>query len=200
MHSKKTKDSKAVSPVIKEPLVDIDTSQSKIVYDTMLVNVIDEKITISAKTDLEGQSVKVIPLDLPLKSNHICYGAYWIGVGDSNHAKYKLLEQTMPGEWAKLGVTIPLGAYALGKLVSLPESTTQQVDFMIGTAEETAKIISQNKGKIPASLRISSFQKKFDLPRTAKEKQYLLISNQHLINAYEINVKFIVMLIIENRK
>ena len=72
----------------------------------------------------------------------IYYASYWIGVGDSNHDKYKALEKTISSEWIRPGVSIPLGAYALGKSVDLPENSFQHVNFMIGTnaiAEEISK-------------------------------------------------------------
>ena len=110
------------------------------------------------------------------------------------------MNQTIPAEWSKPGVSVPLGAYSLGKSVTLPESSSENVIFMLGTKQETSRVMQQNNGVIPMHLRISSFQKRFDLPVTEKEKLYLLVSNQHRANANKIDIKFIATQIIKHRE
>jgi hypothetical protein len=163
--------------------------QNNIEYDTSLIKVLDTMITVASLRAIDKNPFASVSLDLPLKSDSILYGTYWIGVGKQAINEYALIEQETPVEWSKPGVSVPIGAFALGKPVSLPENIPEAV--CIGIGKQSKRQEALRRLRCDEKLEIKSIQEKFDLPADENEKLFLWVINSDAVNFYEINIKFI---------
>lgn len=110
-------------------------------------------------------------------------------MGEQAINEYALSEQETPAEWSKPGVSVPIGAFALGKPVNLPENVSKDICICIGNRRELE--LAQKKLQCDEKLRIESFRKKYDLPTASEEKLFLWFINSSGVQSYNIAVKFI---------
>jgi hypothetical protein len=96
---------------------------AQIPADTTWVELADLELRPSNTLDISDspvRSVKIEILDAVEEVGPLSIIGAWVGQGEESLAAYQKLEETIPPEWAPPGVSVPLGAYCMGKQKILP--------------------------------------------------------------------------------
>lgn len=157
-------------------------------YDTVLVSVLDTVIRVHNVLNIDQSASAALQINLPAKPDRILQASYWIGIGGQAIYEYDTLEQGIPPEWTREGISSPISAYALGKRIELPQSDPNyRVCVNIGTQADWVRA----QRRVDCGQQIAMVAKNFDLPDTSEQPMVLWLTNQNKTISYDIGIKFI---------
>lgn len=159
--------------------------------DTILVPVLDKIVYLPPVRDFESLDYSIDSIALPLQLDSIgqfdSWG-YWIGTTRDAKIQYQSLEKSIPAEWSKPGVSVPLGAYMLNEPVGLPNDKNQFVFFDFGSPAKIKGYLNENPvGKSLENSQEIYFRRNipgFSGSKPLKVLLFLLNNNQ--VNGYSV--------------
>jgi hypothetical protein len=180
-----------------DTLIQVDTFTEVTSVDTVLVPLVDETMNVSAVLNIESSPFASTSFNLPIETDEngvFTYWAYWVGIGQNAIDGYMQLEDLE--DWASentsaIGVSAPLGAFSIGKLIPLGigSGMVNNVDFaftdqlnknLFITGQDPKAVLFGTIGSNP------SLYKKVIGMSYKIEKVFVSFKNKDAVNAFPI--------------
>jgi hypothetical protein len=183
-------------PLIPDTIIVVDTLydtiRSKvIIFDTVATMVVDARQEISPQYDPTRMPRVAIPIDLP---HNTLYWAYWVGVGEEALADYIALQDVMPEDWIREGISSPLIAFGFSKVDDIPgTSLGEKTEYYFADTTETTRFIlgmSTRELPIVSKKKVFTDHGKVTLDKTPSNGQvYACITNPNTVTEIVVFLK-----------